>query len=129
MHLTCLESIYLFFTCLSHLQHLIDLAGSESSRAETTGVRRKEGSYINKSLLTLGTVRLTMAIYINKKLKSSMPFYLFELWIIWSSNELTFFLLSQFVSIWCPSCHEWGMFFSNNNRRIFIYFSGDIKTN
>lgn len=38
------------------LQHLIDLAGSESSKAETTGVRRKEGSYINKSLLTLGTV-------------------------------------------------------------------------
>lgn len=36
--------------------HLIDLAGSESSKAETTGVRRKEGSYINKSLLTLGTV-------------------------------------------------------------------------
>ncbi|KAM7524615.1 hypothetical protein LguiA_014517 [Lonicera macranthoides] len=37
--------------------NLIDLAGSESSKAETTGVRRKEGSYINKSLLTLGTVR------------------------------------------------------------------------
>lgn len=36
--------------------HLIDLAGSESSKAETTGIRRKEGSYINKSLLTLGTV-------------------------------------------------------------------------
>ncbi|XP_066376454.1 kinesin-like protein KIN-7D, chloroplastic isoform X3 [Miscanthus floridulus] len=36
--------------------NLIDLAGSESSRAETTGARRKEGSYINKSLLTLGTV-------------------------------------------------------------------------
>ncbi|KAJ8528563.1 hypothetical protein K7X08_037234 [Anisodus acutangulus] len=36
--------------------HLIDLAGSESSKAETTSVRRKEGSYINKSLLTLGTV-------------------------------------------------------------------------
>ncbi|KAK6941955.1 Kinesin motor domain [Dillenia turbinata] len=36
--------------------NLIDLAGSESSRAETTGVRRKEGSYINKSLLALGTV-------------------------------------------------------------------------
>ncbi|KAL9399747.1 hypothetical protein Peur_008708 [Populus x canadensis] len=35
---------------------LIDLAGSESSKAETTGMRRKEGSYINKSLLTLGTV-------------------------------------------------------------------------
>ncbi|CAN1730260.1 Kinesin-like protein KIN-7E, chloroplastic, partial [Linum perenne] len=36
--------------------HLIDLAGSESSKSETTGMRRKEGSYINKSLLTLGTV-------------------------------------------------------------------------
>ncbi|KAL0359397.1 UNVERIFIED_CONTAM: Kinesin-like protein KIN-7K, chloroplastic [Sesamum angustifolium] len=36
--------------------NLIDLAGSESSRAGTTGLRRKEGSYINKSLLTLGTV-------------------------------------------------------------------------
>ncbi|KAF3447005.1 hypothetical protein FNV43_RR12185 [Rhamnella rubrinervis] len=36
--------------------HLIDLAGSESSKSETTGLRRKEGSYINKSLLTLGTV-------------------------------------------------------------------------
>ncbi|KAL3637334.1 Kinesin-like protein KIN-7D, chloroplastic [Castilleja foliolosa] len=36
--------------------NLIDLAGSESSKAGTTGVRRKEGSYINKSLLTLGTV-------------------------------------------------------------------------
>ncbi|XP_021619419.1 kinesin-like protein KIN-7K, chloroplastic isoform X2 [Manihot esculenta] len=36
--------------------NLIDLAGSESSKAETTGGRWKEGSYINKSLLTLGTV-------------------------------------------------------------------------
>ncbi|CAN4099697.1 unnamed protein product [Withania somnifera] len=36
--------------------HLIDLAGSESSKTETTGVRRREGSFINKSLLTLGTV-------------------------------------------------------------------------
>ncbi|XP_073041385.1 kinesin-like protein KIN-7D, mitochondrial isoform X2 [Primulina eburnea] len=36
--------------------NLIDLAGSESSKSETTGLRRKEGSYINKSLLTLGTV-------------------------------------------------------------------------
>ncbi|KAK4801646.1 hypothetical protein SAY86_022133 [Trapa natans] len=36
--------------------HLIDLTGSESSKTETTGLRRKEGSYINKSLLTLGTV-------------------------------------------------------------------------
>ncbi|KAG5601212.1 hypothetical protein H5410_032582 [Solanum commersonii] len=36
--------------------HLIDLAGSESSKTETTGLRRREGSFINKSLLTLGTV-------------------------------------------------------------------------
>ncbi|KAL8143767.1 hypothetical protein V2J09_016799 [Rumex salicifolius] len=36
--------------------NLIDLAGSESAKTETTGLRRKEGSYINKSLLTLGTV-------------------------------------------------------------------------
>ncbi|WJX84102.1 Kinesin-like protein KIN-7K, chloroplastic [Trifolium repens] len=36
--------------------NLIDLAGSESSKAETIGMRRREGSYINKSLLTLGTV-------------------------------------------------------------------------
>ncbi|KAL0412451.1 UNVERIFIED_CONTAM: Kinesin-like protein KIN-7D, mitochondrial [Sesamum radiatum] len=36
--------------------NLIDLAGSESSKTETTGLRRKEGSYINKSLLTLGTI-------------------------------------------------------------------------
>uniref|UniRef100_A0A0D9WN28 Kinesin-like protein n=1 Tax=Leersia perrieri TaxID=77586 RepID=A0A0D9WN28_9ORYZ len=36
--------------------NLIDLAGSESLKVETTGVRQKEGSYINKSLLTLGTV-------------------------------------------------------------------------
>ncbi|MCO5569176.1 hypothetical protein L7F22_022886 [Adiantum nelumboides] len=38
------------------LLNLIDLAGSESSKTETTGIRRKEGCYINKSLLTLGTV-------------------------------------------------------------------------
>ncbi|XP_038706759.1 kinesin-like protein KIN-7D, mitochondrial isoform X2 [Tripterygium wilfordii] len=36
--------------------NLIDLAGSESAKTETIGIRRKEGSYINKSLLTLGTV-------------------------------------------------------------------------
>lgn len=42
------------------MQNLIDLAGSESSRAETTGLRRKEGAYINKSLLTLGTVWLIL---------------------------------------------------------------------
>jgi centromeric protein E len=33
---------------------LIDLAGSE--KASTQDIRRKEGAYINKSLLTLGTV-------------------------------------------------------------------------
>ncbi|KAK8345545.1 hypothetical protein V6Z12_A07G156400 [Gossypium hirsutum] len=39
--------------------NLIDLASSESSKAETTGIRRKEGSYINKILLTLGTIILS----------------------------------------------------------------------
>jgi centromeric protein E len=37
--------------------NLVDLAGSESaSKAGSDGVRRTEGSYINKSLLTLATV-------------------------------------------------------------------------
>jgi len=56
----CSCFIYIFVTFLIfflYLQNLIDLAGSESSKAETTGMRRREGSYINKSLLTLGTVR------------------------------------------------------------------------
>lgn len=35
---------------------LIDLAGSESSKVGTVGTRQKEGAYINKSLLTLGSV-------------------------------------------------------------------------
>lgn len=51
---------------LLNLQNLIDLAGSESSKTETTGLRRKEGSYINKSLLTLGTVRLTFLVHASK---------------------------------------------------------------
>ena len=36
--------------------NLIDLAGSESARVATTHSHRKEGGYINKSLLTLGAV-------------------------------------------------------------------------
>lgn len=51
---------------LLNSQNLIDLAGSESSKTETTGLRRKEGSYINKSLLTLGTVRLTSHLHGSK---------------------------------------------------------------
>lgn len=48
---------------ISLCQNLIDLAGSESSKTETTGLRRKEGSYINKSLLTLGTVSVQLIYY------------------------------------------------------------------
>ena len=48
--------IVLILLLVFFYQNLIDLAGSESSKTETTGLRRKEGSYINKSLLTLGTV-------------------------------------------------------------------------
>lgn len=51
-----LSIIHLKFLSSFCFQNLIDLAGSESSKTETTGMRRKEGSYINKSLLTLGTV-------------------------------------------------------------------------
>ncbi|PSC70283.1 Kinesin-related 11 [Micractinium conductrix] len=40
---------------LSYL-NLIDLAGSESAKAEISRSHRMEGSFINKSLLTLGTV-------------------------------------------------------------------------
>lgn len=36
--------------------NLIDLAGSESAKAQTQASHRLEGSFINKSLLTLGTV-------------------------------------------------------------------------
>jgi len=36
--------------------NLIDLAGSESAKAQTQSTHRLEGSFINKSLLTLGTV-------------------------------------------------------------------------
>lgn len=50
-----------------YMQNLIDLAGSESSKAETTGVRRKEGSYINKSLLTLGTVRSQTLLFVKQR--------------------------------------------------------------
>lgn len=57
MILLCISNVYNYFIFYLYLQNLIDLAGSESSKAETTGMRRKEGSYINKSLLTLGTVR------------------------------------------------------------------------
>ena len=43
-------------TCISTL-NLVDLAGSErSTKSGTSGQSLKEGSYINKSLLTLGTV-------------------------------------------------------------------------
>lgn len=44
----------------SSVLNLIDLAGSESSKVQyetaVAGARRREGSYINKSLLTLGSV-------------------------------------------------------------------------
>ena len=36
--------------------NIIDLAGSESAKAVLDKGHRTEGSYINKSLLTLGTV-------------------------------------------------------------------------
>lgn len=42
---------------LTFFQNLVDLAGSErAAKTGAEGVRLKEGSHINKSLMTLGTV-------------------------------------------------------------------------
>lgn len=47
----------LFLIAYSFLQNLVDLAGSErAAKTGAEGVRLKEGSHINKSLMTLGTV-------------------------------------------------------------------------
>jgi len=58
-----LDHYFHFVFAYFFVQNLIDLAGSESSKTETTGLRRKEGSYINKSLLTLGTVGVIQRLY------------------------------------------------------------------
>ncbi|KAL2347543.1 hypothetical protein Fmac_001543 [Flemingia macrophylla] len=54
---------FFFFLLVFFFQNLIDLAGPESSKNETTGLRRNEGSYINKSLQTLGTRGVTRLQY------------------------------------------------------------------
>lgn len=67
-----------YFRCVfayAFVQNLIDLAGSESSKTETTGLRRKEGSYINKSLLTLGTVSFIQCLYFLLRRRFVMSFY------------------------------------------------------
>ena len=51
--------------------NLIDLAGSESARAAKSKGHRMEGSFINKSLLTLGTVIHKLS---EAKKKSHIPF-------------------------------------------------------
>src|SRR5437667_9185257 len=53
------SSLVMTFHARDLRQNMIDLAGSEKASAQE--LRRKEGAYINKSLLTLGTVisRLT----------------------------------------------------------------------
>ncbi|KAI8372322.1 kinesin family member 11 [Choanephora cucurbitarum] len=52
--------------------NLIDLAGSE--KAASNEERRKEGSYINKSLLTLGTVISKLTESSNSKFPTHIPF-------------------------------------------------------
>lgn len=48
-----MDSVFFF----SFLQNFVDLAGSErASQTLSANVRLKEGSHINRSLLTLGTV-------------------------------------------------------------------------
>lgn len=73
MYINCLQFFVTSPTFYLYLQNLIDLAGSESSKAETTGIRRKEGSYINKSLLTLGTVRPLIHHLLNKSFSILLP--------------------------------------------------------
>lgn len=47
----CILNVYICF------QNLVDLAGSErAAKTGAEGVRLREGSHINKSLMTLGTV-------------------------------------------------------------------------
>ena len=46
-----------FTLAFLYMQNFVDLAGSErASQALSAGSRLKEGSHINRSLLTLGTV-------------------------------------------------------------------------
>lgn len=48
---------FFWFTFFFWFQNLVDLAGSErAAKTGAEGVRLKEGSHINKSLMTLGTV-------------------------------------------------------------------------
>ncbi|KAL2330032.1 hypothetical protein Fmac_017613 [Flemingia macrophylla] len=65
-----------FFFLVFFFQNLIDLAGSESSKNETTGLRRNEGSYINKSLQTFGTRGVTSLQYFFQWSSLVMKFYL-----------------------------------------------------
>lgn len=47
----CILNVCIYF------QNLVDLAGSErAAKTGAEGVRLREGSHINKSLMTLGTV-------------------------------------------------------------------------
>lgn len=57
-HLGKLKKIMVFVDWSSRtLQNLVDLAGSErASQTNADGTRLKEGSHINRSLLTLTTV-------------------------------------------------------------------------
>ena len=73
---------------------MIDLAGSESSKTETTGLRRKEGSYINKSLLTLGTVGVLYLLYL-----LAMKKFCYELWHIVGTWDHQLDNL-QFIFLW-----------------------------
>lgn len=54
VHTQIVHREYCAAACTNSTQSLIDLAGSE--RASESLARRKEGGYINKSLLTLGNV-------------------------------------------------------------------------
>ncbi|KAK5818895.1 hypothetical protein PVK06_023845 [Gossypium arboreum] len=73
--------------------NLIDLASSESSKAETTGIRRKEGSYINKILLTLGTIFYAKRDYVKRLVYASDETCIEKV----GMNRITFFKLCEML--------------------------------
>jgi len=95
-----LLDILVHFACFL-LQNLIDLAGSESSKTETTGLRRKEGSYINKSLLTLGTVGVTKFVFVNVVVSYALFLYFIISMFLHGRSCDNFFILELTSCMTC----------------------------
>ncbi|KAL0680654.1 hypothetical protein Bca4012_047501 [Brassica carinata] len=88
--------------------NLIDLAGSESSKAATSGLRRKEGSYINKSLLTLGTVisKLTDRKASHVPFRDSKLTRLLQSSLSGHGRVSVSVAMRSLLASYCKKCHE-----------------------